>query len=521
MTRVLLLVAFSLLAFVSMAGGMERASSTGVADIIVDDSVNPCAPGGQAFMSITAAVDSVTTPGKTIFVCEGEYPEDAINLDVDSTTIIGPRATPEDDGNAHVTKSASSVSSFMFNVSADFVTVSGLEIDGDFPQSGSLAVIPFYSSPNASSTAFTDNLVRKGNAGDTVGFFGFGPEVKRNVLIDTSAGIRCECSFGTFEENTVNEVSQGGPGIQLTGVVNYVVSNHLVGSELLVAGGSSTIEGNDVTLPEVIQGTGVTVRGDSVTMSNNIVTGGAYALAIYPDLASSTSVTVTGNTFQNAYEGIFMRDTPGNAFDVTATIGGSPANANVFRNNTFVNLQLYDVPNDISAEYNDWGVCTLSDVEATIDHKPDNPALGTVDYDPFIAACPTPSPSPSPTPTVSPTPTSSPTPTASGSPSPTATPAGVLMRGDIDCNGFIRADDALELVVYSAEIPVPHSPECPDVGGMAVIVGSGGPFLWGNTDCDDNVDIDDFVALIEFIAEVLEPGTCDPGATLGDVVPFP
>lgn len=110
-------------------------------------------------------------------------------------------------------------------------------------------------------------------------------------------------------------------------------------------------------------------------------------------------------------------------------------------------------------------------------------------------------------------------PSAATADGPTATPAGVLLRGDINCDGYVRAIDGLLLVVHAAGIAVSQPPECPQVGGNAVIVGAG-PILWGDVDCDGDVDLQDGLALIAYVAGVLFPG-CDIGAVLGDVVPAP
>ncbi len=162
--------------------------------------------------------------------------------------------------------------------------------------------------------------------------------------------------------------------------------------------------------------------------------------------------------------------------------------------------------------------------------------LGNV-FDARIAvdqACPTePPPTPPPTPTVSPaetpTPTLTPTPTSTFGPTPTPTPtpaatetpaltpspsqqqtptsSGQPLRGDIDCNGGIDSVDALQVLRYTAKLPVAQEPSCPQLGSDQ------GGHLMGDMSCDGDVGSVDALDILRYVAQLPQlPATegCPP-----------
>lgn len=160
---------------------------------------------------------------------------------------------------------------------------------------------------------------------------------------------------------------------------------------------------------------------------------------------TSTSVTIGRNTLSQIGKPICLSDpNPGDALTLTATIGGSASEANTFvdsggtlgDSNYLVQMDGSTI--DVNAEYNNWGLCTAAEIEAEIYHKPDDPAQGFVDFEPFIApgSCATPTPTPTPTP--------SPTPTATAYPARWAHPhhpvGPWLAQRDVD--GFLHSAGA-------------------------------------------------------------------------------
>ncbi|TET96560.1 MAG: hypothetical protein E3J29_05445 [Dehalococcoidia bacterium] len=139
-----------------------------------------------------------------------------------------------------------------------------------------------------------------------------------------------------------------------------------------------------------------------------------YGVHVTPGMVSSTSVTIGRNTFDQIRGPIHLSDSnPGDALALTATIGGSPSEANTFVNSggTLGDMsylvEMKGPTANVNAEHNNWGLCTAAEIEQEIYHQVDDSAQGLVDFEPFIApdscAAPTPTPTPSPTPTPAPT----------------------------------------------------------------------------------------------------------------------
>ena len=494
--------------------GVQKAHAIS-ADFVVDQDIPPCiTPNiqGAQFTDIGYAVDSATTQGTTIYVCPGLYDEHEILMDTGNVTLTGPGATPEDDGVAIVRKKGvAPFSSPLFNITSDSVKLRGMYIDATAPAGWDNfhSIVPIQSTGLYSE--ISDNTVIHYFDSASIIVQGFGSLVLRNKITDNpDGGIQCHCDSGYFSQNEIGP-DVGPKGLLAEGPGQTVIENKLIGSSIDVINANlSTMTQNTIDITGLNR-YGISASGNYLTIANNTIKNTPAAALILMDqsTSASTSATVTSNTFQDVGLGIQIAASPGG---VSATIGGSEPNANTFRNNTVLidNLSPYN----FNAEYNDWGLCSLAEIEAKIAHKVDNAARGLVDFDPFVLGPPC--ATPTPTPTASPTP--SPPPTTS----PTATSSTALKRGDVNCDGIVRPDDGLELVVYNATLAVPHSNGCPDIGGMAVLVGGGEPFFWGDVDCDDDVDLDDFLALFAYLAGIpLPSGACDPNADLGDVVPFP
>ncbi len=116
-----------------------------------------------------------------------------------------------------------------------------------------------------------------------------------------------------------------------------------------------------------------------LTLSGNDIDGasiGVEASSVSPN--HPVSLVATGNAISNSSEaGMLLTGTE----VITAVIGGSLADANVFAGNA-VNISVtlpYTNP-DVLATYNDWGVTALADIEAAIHHQVDDAALAEVLY---------------------------------------------------------------------------------------------------------------------------------------------
>lgn len=133
--------------------------------------------------------------------------------------------------------------------------------------------------------------------------------------------------------------------------------------------------------------TGVTAGGNIINNiiennnTENLPNSGGSGISISQTATTpKTSVTIKGNTIKGNLWGITII---GNGTNIDMTNGN-----NVFENNgnTGVDYALYNnSANDIPAKGNCWDpILTDQRVENVIFHKPDNPALGLVDYSNYV-----------------------------------------------------------------------------------------------------------------------------------------
>jgi hypothetical protein len=234
----------------------------------------------------------------------------------------------------------------------------------------------------------------------------------------------------------------------------------------------------------------MTASGNPLTISDNLLTDGEFFGLQVRAIFSSTNATIVRNTFLR-FEGYAIKlndmDHFGEVNMLDALIGGSPADANVFRDSagTLVDtsylLEISYRPRDgsnINAEHNDWGLCSLAEIEMEVYHQVDDALLGLVDFDPFIEpACETPTPTPSPTPT----------------------PAGEsVVWGDGNCSGEANPVDSLLTLRFDAGLST-STGDCPDFGQI-VDVADASPHAWGDIDCSGEVTPVDSLKVLRFDA---------------------
>ena len=487
-------------------------------DYVVDTNFPACIPNLPltSYTSIHDAVAAITTPGHTLYVCPGTYTEPTITVNASILTIMGPGATPADDGVALVKKRADA-GVFAFDVSAGAVddTISGLTIDATPPVgfSGYTGAILWH----APYGTITDNEIYGANESSIViGNAGYliDMTIERNVIFEASTvpssshAIGCTCTYSTIQDNTF-DMPMHGQAVFLNGPNVNFLNNVVYGGVIMVSDNGlmdgNLIDGdvNDTLLAEVM--------GDQIVVSNNNFRNTLNAALQIRDpiesSATTTNATIIKNQFNYDDGGIRLLDTiPGDARTITATIGGSEENANVFDHSgtSLQLLSLAGIASPINATFNDWGLCSLSAIEEKITHHPDNPDLGTVDYDPFIAGstCAT------PTPTLSPTPSA--TPSSTPSPSPTSA-SGQHRQGDLNCNGVIDGRDALLPLLAQSGALATTGAGCPELGSDTP------PF--GDVDCMNGIGAQDSLAILAHTAHVAEFAQLEPCTDIGQLLP--
>lgn len=477
---------FALTAAVLMVGALLAGnpsvprSSVAAATLVVGDGDACTPPLVPTYSTINGALMAANV-NDTIFVCEGTYEEPTLILDKSGMFLLGPGSTPEDDGVATITKAMGSGSATV-RITAAGVTVSGFTVDAT-PQTN---ISTFGIQVEANGARIADNVVI-----DTVGI-GHGisvgaavppdnVEILRNHLSNHSnVDFSCDCRHGIVLDNVFTNAGDGY--LQVTQDDVNFSGNNLTGTKATINSDNARIENNVFDL------TGTTsfplqVRGENVVFNLNQVLNAPdeVGLIVAQMQDGPTSVSITGNMFASLGTGILARDGFDDAFGVVLTIGGSTQTANVFLNSgkalgdgNYL-LDMADVHDNAMAEFNDWGYCSLAEIEKEIYDGADEPGVGVVDYDPFVSPdpCPTVTATPSPTPTDSSTPTASPT--QSPTPSPTL-PSGA--RGNADCQNGVTINDFIVTLGDAAGLDAAPCAEEADV------------------DCDGLVEVEDAFAIL-------------------------
>ncbi len=399
------------------------AAAVGYTYVVDDDLSQNCAkPGAPDYHTITDALLTVN-PGDTIRVCEGDYTENTLDINV-SVTITGPGATPADDGVATVHHGGGY--SAMVDINADGVTLEGLDLDAAAPPgwsgwtNGIVSVGDYVTIQDNEIHNATNWAVQAGGSPATTDV-----NILRNNIHDNIAGVACmTCDNSGLWGNTVDG---GNVPVAFIGGQGTVAGNVVTNGSVQAFGDDMLVQNNQISAGTADWG--LYVEGNPVTVTNNSLSGATdYGINVSPGSASSTFATITRNTFTQTDRGIYFFDSdPADTLTVTATIGGSPSEANTFVDSGGVLgddkylVEMDGLTANVNAEHNNWGLCTAGQIEQEIYHQVDDPALGLVDFEPFIepSGCAAPTPTSTPTPTATPSPTPTPTATATLTPTPT------------------------------------------------------------------------------------------------------
>jgi len=499
----LLIVAVAVLASPGLAAPVDAQTT-----IIVDDDFVNCVDGlSPDWHTISFAVADAS-PGDTIRVCEGDYTEPSMTIYDNELTIEGSGASV-----THVHWSGDPGGSpFVFAIAADRVVVQGLDVDATPPPGDTSFGIVI--AGDSDGVTIQNNEIR--NATDAAVF----PrgrfdkpsyvQVLSNNIHDNGDGVSCPGDDCTLSGNTVNA---GGNLALVVGDRGVITSNVVVDGTVGGYGEDVLVANNQIS-GATAAGFLLSVMGNSIAVTDNTLsgtTGYGIQAATYLGI-TSTSVTIARNTFSHVGSPVYLYDdNPSDGFPVIATIGGSPSEANTFidsggslgDSNYLVQM---DGPTlDVNAEYNKWGLCTATEIEREIYDKADDPALGAVDFEPFIApgSC-----SATPTPTATPTRTPTPTPTATPKPGPTRT---VTIPPGSWANFTWTGDSSPQTVA-----------DCFGAGKVAVMYrldaasGSFQRWIGGRDDLSNMGDVQRFDALLALNVGA-QPATC---TMPDDVVPY-
>mgnify|MGYP002623117885 CR=1 FL=1 len=211
------------------------------------------------------------------------------------------------------------------------------------------------------------------------------PWIVNNRIIEnnTENANVSQINFGTTGNDTIrilNNIIKGGPfpmagGIAFLaiGPVNMRIQNNtishnrygiaLLSSNLYAVIDNNRIDSNNIDGNPNTGGSGLNFNGNTTQVSiitNNAIRGNLWGVTIQgtakPNLGNLTNAT----PFDDGSNQIYGNGNTGLIYDLY--------------NNT---------PDSIMAQNNNWGTNNLDSIEAHIFHKPDNPALGFVNYIPI------------------------------------------------------------------------------------------------------------------------------------------
>jgi len=474
-------VAALALAIVWLTTGSSQVSAGPPSILIVDDDNPSCSGAAPGYSSVKLAVDAALS-GDTVRVCAGVYVEPTIQVNK-SLTITGPGATPQNDGVATIQKALAS-SSAMISITGDDVTVEGIDWDATKPIGFTAQTGGFEVGVNANNVIIQDNEIRNTDSSSAISTNGANGQARRNYLHDNGDNIVCFCTNFTVSDNTVE--AGDTRGIDVNGAGGLISGNVVTDGDIRGNGDNVVIHDNQVL--GYSGGNIMTASGNPLTISDNLLTDGDFNGLQVRAISSSTNATIVRNTFLRFERyAIKLNDAnPADANTLDALIGGSPADANVFRDSagTLVDtsylLEISYRPrngSNINAEHNDWGLCSLAEIEMEVYHQVDDALLGLVDFDPFVEpACETPTPTPTP-------------------------PAGEsVVWGDVDCDGTVGTRDSQAILRNVLEQPpLSQTGDCPLIGAPVKIDGNDG--VWGDVDCDGTVGTRDSQAILRNVLE--------------------
>ena len=397
----LLIVALALLASASVA------PVSAAITWLVGANAASCAGDMPDFPTINEAV-LTASPGDTIHICPGDYTEASIAI-YDAGLMIEGSGTSV----THVHYSGGAGDALL-TIYVNGVIVTGLDVNTP----GSSAIRAW-----GNSTSIENNEFR--NATAAVAAWGSNVRVVSNNIHDGDTGVGCWGDGCVISGNTIRG---GYYGIGAYGNGGVVTDNVVHGT---VSGGGDGVfvANNQISGPEPAGYPLMNIYGRASVADNTLATSeeGISAQPITdPGYELSADITIARNTFTQVDKPIHLLDSkPGDAFTLTATIGGSASEANTFTDSggslgdSNYLVQMEGAIFDVNAEYNNWGLCTAAEIAQEIYDKADDPAQGLVDFEPFSAPS---SCSPTPTPTATPTRTPTPTPTATPGGTPTPGP---------------------------------------------------------------------------------------------------
>jgi len=272
--------------------------------------------GGNFNASNTPIQDAVNnaTEGDTITVRDGSYAEN-VDVNVANLTI------QSENGTANCIVNASNSSDYVFNVSADYVNITGLTVQN--ASGADSAGIYLNIVDNCTITGNNVTLNGDGIYLDTAtNMLLEGNTVTSNTGGEFGDGIR---AAGTCNDIVIrgNNISYNNYGIDLVegDFVNFTIANNTVSDN--PSGGiwmgnmnNSTVEGNEVSSATGAPGIGILL---ALSNSNNLTGNNASnnnAQGIY--LYNSSSNTIYNNYFNNTNNAY---DDGNNAWNITKTAG--------------------------------------------------------------------------------------------------------------------------------------------------------------------------------------------------------
>ncbi|GAG26773.1 unnamed protein product, partial [marine sediment metagenome] len=246
---------------------------------------------------------------------------------------------------------------------------------------------------DGSNVTIQDNEIRNATSwAVSVGGMPFPSNVnilRNNIHDNGPGGIGCNCDDSGLWSNTVD--AGGGTALSLDGDRGTIGGNVVTNGRVAAMGDDLLVQNNEISAGTA--SSTLYVSGNPVTVTNNNLSDADYyGIDASSGMASSSSLTIGRNTFDQIRVPIYLSDwDPSDAFTLTATIGGSPSEANTFVDSGgTLGDQSYLVEMSgptagVNAEHNNWGLCTAAEIEQEIYHQVDDPAQGLVDFKPFIA----------------------------------------------------------------------------------------------------------------------------------------
>ena len=324
------------------------------------DAVERFVGSGEAYATIQSAVNAASS-GDSVIVTDGTYTE---NVNVNKTLTI-----QSENGTDVTTVQAANVDANVFNVTVDYVNISGFTVQG--ATGGGGALFSGIRLCEASYCAISDNKALNNDFGIHLTDYSINNDISNNEVSNNMWGIRVyRSNDNNISDNNISSNSVDGINVTFgssnNNISNNDISNNGQDGIYLWESNNNTLSGNSSTSSEAgihlarssnnnilssdisnNNGYGIYLRDSSNgnNISNNNVSGNSWH-GIVLSLASNGNKISNNNVVNNNFRGILLNGTSDNTIYLNNFSDNSDGNVN-----SIYSTNIWHSPTPMSYDY--------------------------------------------------------------------------------------------------------------------------------------------------------------------------